>query len=210
MSAPAAVARRSFPLGATIATELELLAGTLRRVTVRIHGGAGRFDAVGAGILWPSEGVPLVLTNAHVVPPRQGDTPRVQSSSGQSARSRVIARNREVDLALLELIDVPEELTVAATIGRAQDLRVGEIVVALGHPFGVDGALSVGVVNAMPNDDDEWLRADVRLAPGNSGGPLATLDGAVIGVNSMIVGGLGIAVPSQVAERFAREVFSPR
>jgi serine protease Do len=85
-------------------------------------------------------------------------------------------------------------------------LRVGEIVVALGHPLGVDGALSVGVVHAMPNGDDPLVRANIRLAPGNSGGPLATLDGEVIGVNCMIARGLGIAIPARVAEAFVREV----
>jgi serine protease Do len=61
----------------------------------------------------------------------------------------------------------------------------------------------------VPNDDEELIRADVRLAPGNSGGPLATLDGVVIGINSMIARGLGIAVPSRLAERFVREALSP-
>lgn len=210
MSAAPALTLSSVSVSGTLAAELEHLAEALRRVTVRIHSGDGRLDAVGAGVLWPSDGAPLVLTNAHVVPPRRGDAPHVQSARGQIAASRVIARDREVDLALLALADAPDDFTVVATLGRARELRVGEIVVALGHPFGVDGALSVGVVHAVPKEDDEWLRADIRLAPGNSGGPLATLDGAVIGVNAMIVGGLGVAVPSQVAERFVRDALSSR
>jgi serine protease Do len=95
-----------------------------------------------------------------------------------------------------------------ATVGDARSLRTGEIVVALGHPFGVPGALSVGVVHAVPNGDDAWLRADIRLAPGNSGGPLATLDGAVLGINCMIARGLGIAIPSHIVDRFVNEVLS--
>jgi serine protease Do len=122
--------------------------------------------------------------------------------------SRVIARDPEIDLALLELLDGPDEFGVAARVGSACQLRVGEMVVAVGHPLGVDGALSVGVVHAVPNDADSWLRTDIRLAPGNSGGPLATLDGDVVGINCMIVRGLGIAVPTVVAERFVHHALS--
>lgn len=210
MSAAAALAVLPSSIGNTVAAELEALAQALRRVTVRVHAGDGRVDAVGAGVLWPSDGEPLVLTNAHVVPPRRGDTPRIQNAAGHTVASRVIARNRDADLALLSLVDAPNDFGVAATLGRARDLRVGEIVVALGHPLGVDGALSVGVVHAVPTEDDDWLRADIRLAPGNSGGPLATLDGAVIGVNAMIVRGLGIAVSSQVARQFVHAALSCR
>src|SRR5689334_22060992 len=194
-------------MSAALATELEALADALRRVTVRIHGGAGRFDAVGAGVLWPSDGQPLVLTNAHVLRGSRG-APRIESARGEVVASRVVARDREIDLALLELLGSPNDFTRPATLGRARDLRVGELVVALGHPLGIDGALSVGILHAVPNDDDGWLRADVRLAPGNSAGPLATLDGAVVGINSMIVRGLGIAIPTHVAERFVRDALT--
>jgi serine protease Do len=103
------------------------------------------------------------------------------------------------------LRDAPDEWPRPAAVGDARALRTGEIVVALGHPFGVPGALSLGIVHAVPNGDDSWLRADIRLAPGNSGGPLAALDGAVVGINCMIARGLGIAIPSHVAGRFVRE-----
>jgi serine protease Do len=84
-------------------------------------------------------------------------------------------------------------------------LRVGEIVVAIGHPFGVFDSLSVGIVHATPKGDDGLVCADIRLAPGNSGGPLATLDGVLVGINCMIARGLGIAIPAHVADRFVRE-----
>jgi serine protease Do len=63
--------------------------------------------------------------------------------------------------------------------------------------------LSLGIVHALPSDGDPWIQADVRLAPGNSGGPLATLDGTVVGINAMIVRGLGIAVPARSVRAFA-------
>lgn len=199
---------------ASLTTELEELAARLRGVTVRISSGRAsaargardtRFDGVGAGILWPVRKRRLVLTNAHVAAARRGDTLLVEGSTG-AVEGAVMARDEELDLALLELDASPNEWPEAARLGDALALRAGEIVVALGHPFGVGGALSVGVVHAVPNADDIVVRADIRLAPGNSGGPLATLDGAVIGVNCMIARGLGIAIASHVAERFVREV----
>lgn len=192
----------------SLTSELHTLADRLRRVTVRVATTGARFDGVGAGIIWPSSTRSIVMTNAHVVPPRRGDQLVVEDDSGQRAEAEVIARDEEHDLALLALDAMPVAWPLAARIGDARSLRPGEIVVALGHPFGVGGALSLGIVHAAPTGDDSWLRADVRLAPGNSGGPLATLDGAIVGINCMIARGLGIAVPAQVADRFALEVLA--
>jgi serine protease Do len=190
---------------ASLTAELEELAARLRLVTVRIGTRGARFEGVGAGILWPVAGRRYVITNAHVAPPQRGDSLVVENTVGTAARARVIAREPELDLALLEPVELRHDWPAPAIIGDARALRTGEIVVALGHPFGVGGALSVGVVHAVPNGDDAWVRADIRLAPGNSGGPLATLDGVVVGVNCMIARGLGIAIPAHVADRFARE-----
>jgi serine protease Do len=191
---------------ASLASELEALAEQLRRVTVRVATTGARFDGVGAGIIWPSSGRPMVMTNAHVVPRRRGDQLVVESAAGHHADAQVIARDTELDLALLAVNAVPGHWPVPAPIGDARALHPGEIVVAVGHPFGIGGALSFGIVHAAPKGDDSWIRADVRLAPGNSGGPLATLDGTIVGINCMIARGLGIAVPAHVADRFAREV----
>lgn len=89
----------------------------------------------------------------------------------------------------------------AAEIGNSSALRAGEIVVAVGNPLGLVGAVTLGIVHsgAAPQ---RWVAADVRLAPGNSGGPLADVNGRVIGINSMIAGGLALAVPSNTAVRF--------
>lgn len=194
--------------GLSLTSELQALATRLRRVTMRVATMGTRFDGAGAGIIWPSSGRPIVMTNAHVVPARRGDQLIVEDDAGHRADAEVVARDPERDLALLVLDTVPAEWPVPAFIGDARALRAGEIVVALGHPFGVGGALSFGIVHAAPKGDDSWVRADVRLAPGNSGGPLATLDGAVVGINCMIARGLGIAVPAHVADRFAREVLA--
>jgi serine protease Do len=189
-----------------IAGELEALATRLREVTVRIHTSRGRFDGVGAGVIWRLTGDRVaIITNFHVVPPGRGDHVSVEVRRGRVTDGRVVARDRAHDLALLVLDDMLDESARAATLGATRTLRAGELVVALGHPFGVPGSLSVGVVHAVPNGDDGLIGADIRLAPGNSGGPLATLDGDVIGINCMIARGLGIAIPVHIADRFVRE-----
>ena len=190
----------------SLTSELQALAERLRRVTVRVASASARFEGVGAGIIWPSSTRSIVVTNAHVVPPRRGVQLVVVDDAGRQADAEVIARDIEHDLALLALSFVPNEWPSPAAIGDARALRAGEIVVALGHPFGVGGALSLGIVHAAARRDESWVQADIRLAPGNSGGPLATLDGAIVGINCMIARGLGIAVPAHVADRFAREV----
>jgi serine protease Do len=189
------------------AAELEELARRLREITARIHTRSVRFDGVGAGVHWPVDGggPRIVVTNAHVVPARRGDTVGVELARGDVADATVVARDRDRDLALLALPDSHNDWPAPAVIADSHSLRVGELVVALGHPFGVAGSLSLGVVHAMPNVNGPLVQADIRLAPGNSGGPLATLDGSVIGINCMIARGLGIAISAQVAVTFVRE-----
>src|SRR6185295_6562166 len=89
----------------------------------------------------------------------------------------------------------------AVTAGNSSALRVGELVMAVGNPLGFVGALTTGVVHALTR---RWVHADVRLAPGNSGGPLADARGRVIGINTMIAGGLALAVPSNSVMQFLR------
>ena len=89
-----------------------------------------------------------------------------------------------------------------------RSIRPGELVFAVGNPLGIAGALTTGIIQAHGPADGRhsphWVQADVRIAPGNSGGPLADARGRVIGINSMIAGGLALAVPSNAVERFLR------
>ncbi|MBD2099897.1 S1C family serine protease [Leptolyngbya sp. FACHB-261] len=176
---------------------LGLAAEQLRRVTVRV----GNEGSGGSGIIWRSDG--LVITNAHVI---RGVQTTVQLWDGRSFTAKVTAQDSHLDLAALQIAaaDLP-----VATIGQVDALRVGDLVLAVGNPLGLKGAIALGVVQAKPDlSRSAWVQADIRLAPGNSGGPLANAQGAVIGVNTMIADGLALAVPSTVVEQFLSELRS--
>jgi serine protease Do len=178
------------------------VADRLGRVTVHIRPG-GR--SAGAGVIWRRDG--LVVTNAHVA---TGPEATVLLPNERELHARVVARDPRRDLALLRIAAPPLE---AALHADARGLRPGELVIALGHPFGVPYAAALGVVHRAPSAErgpGGWLHADIRLAPGNSGGPLADVAGRIVGINAMIVNGLGIAVPTHVVERFVREALAER
>ena len=155
--------------------------------------GAG---AGGAGILWAPD---LVITNAHVV---RASRVRIGLADGREVPGELVAADRRADLALL---GVPRSGVAPATLGDSDALRVGALVVALGHPLGWPRTLTAGVVHALATarpTGRRWIHADVRLAPGNSGGPLADAVGRVVGVITMMAAGLAVAIPINEARRF--------
>jgi serine protease Do len=172
------------------------IAERLRRSTVQIHVGRGG----GSGVVWGSDG--LLLTNAHVARAAEAE---VELWDGRRLHARVTARDRRRDLALLR---APANDLEPAAAGDSSALRPGEMVMAIGSPLGFAGALSTGVVHsvgALPGlGRQRWIRANLRLAPGNSGGPLANAQGLVVGINTAIVNGLGIAAPIASALDFLR------
>jgi len=171
------------------------IAERLRRVTVLLRtGNRGN----GSGILWSGEGT--VVTNAHVVHgPRAG----VQLWDHREFEARVVARDPRRDLAALH---VPASDLPAAAIADSAAIRPGELAIAVGNPLGFVGAVSTGVIQAVGPlrgmGRQPWVQAGVRLAPGNSGGPLADARGRVIGVNTMVAGTLALAVPSNAVREF--------
>jgi len=178
--------------------ELDAIARSLRETTVavgpsRTRGGRGRGGATGqgAGIVWSIDGT--IITNAHVA---TAEHAIVRLFDGREVPARTILRDEKRDIALLRAdIDSLATPLAAATIGEPSSLRAGDVVLALGHPLGVENALAMGVVHAAPRPDHSpYVVADIKLAPGNSGGPLTDVQGRIVGVNSMIVGGLGVAV----------------
>ena len=187
------------PPAASLADDLGEAADRLRRITVEVRSAGG---GAGSGVVWRQDG--LVVTNAHVV---RGSRAGVTLADGRTLDARLLARDDRLDLAALS---IPAVGLAAALVGDPEALRPGEMVLALGNPLGVVGALAVGIVHAAPTErgrpgrGPRWILADVRLAPGNSGGPLADARGRVLGVNAMIVNGMGLAIPANVVERFVR------
>ncbi len=175
--------------------DLAGLAERLRRVTVEVSD-AG--ESLGSGVLWPRG---CVVTNAHVA--RQSRV-AVRLVDGRRVEGRLVARDADADLALLR---VPGTGLPTATLADTDTARVGSLVVAIGHPFGVRGALTAGIIHAMGpimSGGRLWIQADVRLAPGNSGGPLADASGHVVGLNAMVVGALALAIPISRVTQFVR------
>jgi len=171
------------------------VAERLRRSTVQVQQTRGRAQGGGSGIIWSGDG--LIITNAHVA---HGSHAKVSLWDGSTYDASVLNRDERRDLASLK---IPASGLPAATPGNSSALRVGELVIAIGNPFGFIGALTTGVVHSLPGRQ-RWVAADVRLAPGNSGGPLADAQGRVIGINTMIAGRLALAVPANEVATFLR------
>lgn len=179
------------------------IAERLRRSTVQVFA-HGR-DGGGSGVIWSADG--RVLTNAHVARTAEAD---VVLWDGRRLPARLVSRDRRRDLAELK---VAETGLPAATPGDSDAVRPGELAIAIGSPLGFAGALSTGVIHSVGRigglGNESWIGASVRLAPGNSGGPLADARGRVIGINTAIVNGLGVAVPSNAAADFLRRGARP-
>lgn len=199
-------------LSNTFAASLSSVFERARRSLVIVE--SGRHGA-GAGVVWRPGGI--IVTNNHVV--SRGKS-RIRLLNGDLFPARLIAQRPDIDLAILQAetsdavnVDLP-----VAPIADSRGLRIGQIALAIGHPWGQIGAVSAGVISSLgsvPLQDGSGsialIRSDVGLAPGNSGGPLMNASGGVIGINTMIVGGdLGVAVPSHVVEAFVEETLGER
>jgi len=175
----------------------------LRRSTVQIVDGN---RGAGSGVIWSAQG--LIITNAHVV---RRDAAAVQLWDGRRLMGEVVARDQAMDLAALK-VRAPE--LPAARWGDSSAARPGELVLAVGNPFGFAGAFATGVIHMLGPlrglGPRPWVQAAVHLGPGNSGGPLADARGRVIGINTMLVysgilsGGLALAIPSNSVVEFLR------
>lgn len=189
--------------GGVFSPETGGVPGQLLERVVEVVGEPG--IRMGAGIVWDSE---MVVTSAHVV---HGRSTRVRLPDGHVLTSRVVRRDRGRDLALLACAGLAGATPVP--VGDAGALRAGALVLAVGHPLGHTGAVALGIVHrpqVRGPAGRHWIAADVRLAPGNSGGPLADAEGRVIGVNSMVAGRLALAVPGNAVVRFVAGQAAPR
>jgi serine protease Do len=181
------------------------VAERLRRSAVQVFS-EGRERGAGTGVVWSADG--LVITNAHVT---RSTEPAVELSDGTRMPARITSIDPRRDLAALR---IPASALHAAAAGDSAAVRPGELVLAIGNPMGFAGALTTGVVHSVGPIPGmgrrSWIRTTARLAPGNSGGPLADAEGRVIGINTAIINGLGLAVPAGDVLEFLRRGARPR
>lgn len=156
-----------------------------------------------------------IITNSHVV--EDGSKVKVTLFDGQEFTAKVIGKDKRTDVAIVRLQKVPAHLTVAR-FGDSKKLQVGEWVLAIGSPLGLDQTVTAGIVSGkgrvghyvqMSGDRiREYIQTDAKINPGNSGGPLVNLEGEVVGINSLIRvgagGAYGFAVPIDEAYRVAQ------
>ncbi len=166
---------------------------------------AGPRRGAGAGFLWSQDG--LVITNHHVVAGSRGRI-EVVLTEDLCFDAELVESNRRLDLAMLRLQGAPEEDLPTPLVGNSDALRVGELVFAVGHPWGRRGAVTMGIVSGLgcvrgSFGRARYVQSDAYLAPGNSGGPLVNARGEVIGVNAMVSGGLALAIPSNTLGAWA-------
>jgi serine protease Do len=171
------------------------VAERVRRYTVLVQpGGRGS----GSGVIWNSDGT--IITNAHVA---SGSRVEVTLWDGREFTADVSARDSRRDLAALRISAT--NLNVAPPAHSAL-VRPGGVAIAVGNPLGFLGAMTMGVIQSVAPlrglGSRTWVQSDVRLAPGNSGGPLADVHGRVIGINTMVAGRLALAIPSNEVMQF--------
>ncbi|HLC02193.1 MAG TPA: trypsin-like peptidase domain-containing protein [Anaerolineales bacterium] len=158
----------------------------------------------GAGSATIVGGDGLLVTNAHVVNRREAE---VTLGDGQTRPAHILAYDEAADLAAFK---VEGEPLPAIGLGDSGSLQPGELVVALGDPWGIAGAATAGIVIGvgaewpeMPPSGREWVIANLHLRPGNSGGPLINSRGDLVGINTMMTGpDVGVAIPAHVIHAF--------
>src|SRR5947209_9139119 len=180
------------------------VADTLRPAVVNLHAGRGRNAGSGSGVLFTPDG--FLLTNAHVV--RGYERPRIRLHDGREVEGHVIGTDPWTDLAVVQ---AESNALPFAELGDSAKLRVGQLVVAIGSPFGFASTVTAGVVSATGRTlrtitghlVDNVIQTDAALNPGNSGGPLVESSGRVIGINTAIIApaqGICFAIPIDMAK----------
>ncbi len=187
------------------------VADTLRPAVVNLRSVQPRFQGSGSGILFTPDG--FLLTNAHVVGAEE--EVRVRSGDGNEFRGRVVGSDPWTDLAVVQAEAVGR--LPHAELGDSAKLRVGQLVVAIGSPFGFESTVTAGVVSAIGRTlrtitghlVDNVIQTDAALNPGNSGGPLVDSLGKVIGINTAIIQpaqGICFAIPINMAKHILPQI----
>ncbi len=163
---------------------------------------------LGSGVVIDKRG--YILTNDHVV--ADAVDVKVSFVDGRTVPGKVVGTDPRSDLAVVRVDGVP---VTPARLGDSDKMMVGEQVIAIGNPFGLDHTVTVGVLSAKnragfeAGQYEDFLQTDASINPGNSGGPLVNIDGEVVGINTMIAGigtGIGFAVASSMAKPIAQQL----
>jgi serine protease DegQ len=176
-------------------------------------GGAGKQQnsSLGSGVIVSAEG--LVLTNHHVV--EAADNIEVLLSDGRRTKAKVVGSDPETDLAVLqtELTGLP-----AMPFGSSDNAKVGDVVLAIGNPFGVGQTVTMGIVSALGrnqlgiNTFENFIQTDAAINPGNSGGALVDTEGRLLGINTAIYSrsggslGIGFAIPASTVRNVVDQI----
>ena len=179
-------------------------------------------NSLGSGVIVDPSG--LIITNYHVI--EGAREIQIGLRDGRTFAARILLRDQKLDLAILQLENTPRDLQ-PAVLGRSEDLLVGDLVLAIGNPFGVGQTVTGGIVSGLArsgvgvSDFQSFIQTDAAINPGNSGGALVSMNGVVIGINTAIFSrsggsqGIGFAVPSDIARlaveaaREGREIRRP-
>jgi len=169
-------------------------------------------SSLGSGVIVSPEG--YILTNHHVV--EAADQIEVALADGRKAKAHVIGSDPETDLAVIK-IDLPDELP-AITFGRPERAQVGDMVLAIGNPFGVGQTVTMGIISALKRDHlglntfENFIQTDAAINPGNSGGALVDVNGNLLGINSAIYSpnggslGIGFAISANTAKKTMEQI----
>lgn len=170
-----------------------------------------RTSSLGSGVIVSANG--YILTNHHVV--EAADEVEIALLDGRKARAKLIGSDPETDLAVLktDLKDLP-----VITFGQSQQVKIGDVVLAVGNPFGVGQSVTMGIVSALSrsrvgiNTFEDFIQTDAAINPGNSGGALTDTSGNLIGINTAIYSrsggslGIGFAIPVHIAKQIMEQI----
>lgn len=166
--------------------------------------------SMGSGVIVNAQGI--ILTNAHVV--REASEILAVLPDGRQFQGSALKVDTNLDLAVVK---IPADDLAEALLGDSDDLQVGQIVIAIGNPFGLEHTVTAGVVSALRqrgtgvSESEDFIQTDAAINPGNSGGPLVDLRGKVIGINTSILSrsggyqGIGFALPINLARSIMKE-----
>ncbi|MFN2339194.1 MAG: Do family serine endopeptidase [Gammaproteobacteria bacterium] len=167
--------------------------------------------SLGSGVIFSGQG--LVLTNHHVV--SGADEIQIMLRDGRSAQAQVVGVDPDTDLAVLR---VDLENLPAMTIGASEQMRIGDVVLAIGNPFGVGQTVTLGIISATGrnqlgiNTYEDFIQTDAAINPGNSGGALVNAHGELVGINTAIYSrtggsqGIGFAIPVELAKDVLQQI----